>query len=371
LNDSKILSKYFSKKYFITIFSIFTFILILIIAEIIKPGDSSNAKEVIPWIKKEYFVFFVFLVLFGLAFYLFINKKIKKEVFSLMIIVVLLFEIYLIWYEINNGSRNPEKLFAQNTQLINQLKEELKTEQFRINMRDLSGPMLFKRNQGLVDRIPLIEGYGALLMQRLYPFYKPDSIGIQSHNLLNVKYKINVDKQKNSMILVPNPGYLPRAKMFYDIKVIENDTASVRKYMESNEFDYRKTLVLEKNSMNISLPQIKDSLSFPVSSVKIIDYGLNKIVIEAETSENGFLYLSEVYYPAWKAYTDGKETEIYCTDYAMRSVYLEKGKHTVEFIYDSETFKTGKKITFAFLAFWFIGVLFSGFKFFRTKNTKK
>jgi uncharacterized membrane protein YfhO len=123
--------------------------------------------------------------------------------------------------------------------------------------------------------------------------------------------------------------------------------------------------------MNISLPQIKDSLSFPVSSVKIIDYGLNKIVIEAETSENGFLYLSEVYYPAWKAYTDGKETEIYCTDYAMRSVYLEKGKHTVEFIYDSETFKTGKKITFAFLAFWFIGVLFSGFKFFRTKNTKK
>jgi uncharacterized membrane protein YfhO len=55
--------------------------------------------------------------------------------------------------------------------------------------------------------------------------------------------------------------------------------------------------------------------------------------------------LSEVWYPAWKAYDNGKEKEIYRADYTLRGIYLEKGEHKVEFVYDSASYDTGKVIT--------------------------
>jgi uncharacterized membrane protein YfhO len=128
--------------------------------------------------------------------------------------------------------------------------------------------------------------------------------------------------------------------------------------MEGKEFDYRKTLVLEKNPGDVKLPSIKDSISFPKSTVQITDYKNDKISIDVESSENGFLYLSELYYPAWKAFIDGKDAEIYRTDFCMRSVYIMQGKHKVEFIYDSTEYKSGKKISIFMLVFTFISLVF-------------
>jgi uncharacterized membrane protein YfhO len=155
------------------------------------------------------------------------------------------------------------------------------------------------------------------------------------------------------MGLVPNPGYLLKAMMFYNVKVIDNDSL-MKKYMESEEFDYRKALIIDRSPQNLNLPKTDSNI---ISDVKIIEYGLNKIKIEVNTSENGFLFLSEVYYPAWKAYVDGKETEIYRADYCLRTVYFEKGKHIVEFVYDSDSFRTGLKITIVTLALSIFGLI--------------
>jgi len=63
----------------------------------------------------------------------------------------------------------------------------------------------------------------------------------------------------------------------------------------------------------------------------------------------GLLALSDAYYPGWKAYVDGKETPIYPTDVALRSIYLGPGEHAITFEYDPASFRIGWMISVAAL----------------------
>jgi hypothetical protein len=75
----------------------------------------------------------------------------------------------------------------------------------------------------------------------------------------------------------------------------------------------------------------------------------NHITVEVEMDRPGFLVLSEIWYPAWKARdtVDGvtREKKVYKTDVILRGVFLEKGKHSVEFYFDSQPYHRGKTIT--------------------------
>ena len=57
------------------------------------------------------------------------------------------------------------------------------------------------------------------------------------------------------------------------------------------------------------------------------------------------LFLSDNYYPGWKAYVDNKEVKIYRANYTFRSIYLPKGDHIITFEYDPMSFKIGYIIT--------------------------
>jgi hypothetical protein len=365
IKDKK-LKDYFSSRYLAGIAIVFAFIGILFYAGVFAPqtAKGQGGEAILSWIKSQYAVFIVFIFGFTFLLYLLKNLKISFQSFSVLIALLLCTEFYYIWFDQNNGTRNPEQAYTQNSATVNKLKEEMKNEHFRVNMRE-GRNMLFQRNQGFIDRIEFIEGYGALLLKRFIPVNKPEPSS-QTHDLMNIKYKINVDPVKKTMQLLPNPGYLPRARMFYDVKLFNNED-EVKKYMESPEFDYRKTIAIEKDKLGTEIPVLKDTLNIPASNVKISEYTLSNIQIDVETPANGFLFLSEVYYPAWKAYIDGKETEIFKTDYCLRSVYLTQGKHEVEFKYESDTFNTGLIISLGFAVFLIPSF---GFSVYRLKQDK-
>jgi uncharacterized membrane protein YfhO len=83
---------------------------------------------------------------------------------------------------------------------------------------------------------------------------------------------------------------------------------------------------------------------------------LNYIKVDVDTPLDGLLYFSEEYYPAWKAYVDGKPVKIFRTDFCMRSIPVEKGKHLVEMRYESDSFKSG--LTFSLISLGLFVVLF-------------
>ena len=81
------------------------------------------------------------------------------------------------------------------------------------------------------------------------------------------------------------------------------------------------------------------------NNIKIKKYSNNKIELNVDTDENGLLWLSEIWYPAWKAYIDGENTKVLCADFSFRAIEVPKGNHEIKFIFSSSYFKLGALIT--------------------------
>ncbi len=81
-------------------------------------------------------------------------------------------------------------------------------------------------------------------------------------------------------------------------------------------------------------------------TVDVRRYQPNLVEIDANLKSNGYLVMSDVYYPGWKAYVDSKERPIKFANLAFRAVWIEKGKHTVKFVYQPISIKIGIFISF-------------------------
>ncbi|MCI0473898.1 MAG: YfhO family protein, partial [Ignavibacteria bacterium] len=351
VSDKK-MKVYFTKKYFVIILSVSFILFLYLMTGSAIPDYAAKVTQVTSFVSKQAFIFFLFFVIYTVIIYLFTNGKLKFSVFGYSLVVILLFEIYFIWFDQNNGTRNPEQVFNQKPQLTERFRQELKNDKFRVNMRD-GGYMLLQRNQGFIDNIEYLEGYGALLLKNFIPPKKSNPGSTQSVDLLNVKYMIMTDSAGKKYLGL-NETYIPRAKMYYDA-VEFNSEDEVRNFMASPEFDYRKTLAIESND-NLVLPKSAQGDSLPKNIVKITEYSLNTIKIDVETEADGLLYLSEVYYPAWNAYVDGNNVKILKTDFCMRSVPVTKGKHKVELRYESDVFAKGKTITMLTLVLFILSI---------------
>lgn len=68
-------------------------------------------------------------------------------------------------------------------------------------------------------------------------------------------------------------------------------------------------------------------------SIQEVSYAPNKLVYQVNSEDDGFAVFSEIYYPYWKAFIDGKEVPVYRVNYLLRGLKLKKGKYQVTFEY--------------------------------------
>jgi len=149
---------------------------------------------------------------------------------------------------------------------------------------------------------------------------------------------VNFD-QADRTLTYRNPGALPRA-FFAAETYTAADDRDVFRVLNSPLFDPARTAVLYKDLPQHIAPV--DSAHAP----RMISYKSREIVIHTETPGAALLVLSEIYYPAgWKAFVDGKETEIYRTNYVLRSVVVPPGAHDVVFAFDPPLYRAGWLLT--------------------------
>ena len=132
-----------------------------------------------------------------------------------------------------------------------------------------------------------------------------------------------------------NLAYLPRAFVVHQTKVI-TDGSAILKELTSDAFDPTRYVILEENVPN-EMPRDQAQLR-ENSQTEVTSYSPSRIVINTNASTSGFLVLSDAYDSNWEAYVDGQIGKIYVADYILRAVYLDKGAHTVEFIYNPHVF---------------------------------
>ncbi len=138
-----------------------------------------------------------------------------------------------------------------------------------------------------------------------------------------------------------NVDRLPRA-WFVD-SVRSSEQMAILKHLKAGDFYPRSVAFVEDQEI------AKRSFVASASSatVKVEVYKNEKITLAAETKNEQFLVLSEVYYPAWKAFVDGQEVRVYKTNFFQRGIVVPAGKHTIEFVFTAPKFAIGKAISLA------------------------
>ncbi|MEP7235486.1 MAG: YfhO family protein [Ignavibacteriota bacterium] len=267
---------------------------------------------------------------------LLVRKKFAGLPLAATVIAVTAIELFMYGRGLNASTEDPRQAYADQPALVEQLKADQASEPSRASIRS-PHVILLKRNAGAYDRIQLFEGYDPLVLQRSSPECSNNDM---QADLMNIKWK--VEERGRGADFVQRTTYLPRVKMYYKT-AIHPDEEAKQVLRTDATFDYRNVILLEEK------PALDIAAADSASRAQVTKYETNEIEAKVTTSENGMLFFSEVYYPAWHAYIDGKETKLYRAFTSLRAVEVPKGEHTVILKYESDAFKTGSMVTLATL----------------------
>lgn len=159
--------------------------------------------------------------------------------------------------------------------------------------------------------------------------------------------------QDAHFVLYRRPTALPRVFLADKVSVVPDATEELTRMFVPSA-DLSKIAFVESPVSGWK----SDSES--TGGATIASYSSNRIHITTDTSGPMFLVLSDTDYPGWHANVDGKNVQVYRTDYAFRGVFVPKGSHSVEFYFDSHSFTVGFWITIITFIIWILTVVYLG-----------
>ena len=82
---------------------------------------------------------------------------------------------------------------------------------------------------------------------------------------------------------------------------------------------------------------------------ELVEERARVVTIQATASDDGYLVLTDAFFPGWRAFVDGEEVEVLRANYAFRAVAVPAGEHEVAFVYDPPLFRLGVQVSIAAL----------------------
>jgi hypothetical protein len=237
---------------------------------------------------------------------------------------------------------------------------------------DRDNNALLASNRATPMGLQSIQGYNAVQPARYYEYIKalnreaqgyhntdvfPRGLDSPLLDLLNVRYIIvPAVAQPDQNVLRGLKNAHPTVYSDDRVEVLENRDALPRawivhsarrasqeetlKQLNSGAVDPRETALLERPPPDLDRPEDPSS-----DRANVAEYEPERIRLETTTEARGLLVLSEPYYPAWKAYVDGKPVPLYVADHVLRAVPVPAGEHTVELRYESWSLRFGMAIS--------------------------
>jgi len=194
-------------------------------------------------------------------------------------------------------------------------------------------------------------------LNRLCAMGSMDSAG-KLLSMLNVKYVLSMDGVKSKKYkkvldgpvkIYENRHFLSR--VFFVRQAVVKKKAEVLDYLTGSFFDPRKEVVLEK-----TLHGQPAKRAGAGGSAEITYYRPEEVVIKAAAPCDGWVVLSDTYFPGWKATVDGKKAEIFRANYIFRAVAVNEGSHIIKFVYEPVSYKMGEMVTVVSLLFILVAV---------------
>ena len=306
----------------------------------------------------------IYLVCAFLSFYLLLfskrNQRITIVIYA-VIVGITVFDLFRFAYKFTPFT-NKEYLFPQ-TKTISFLQKN--QDNFRIMTTD---SQILPPNFSVMYRLQSIDGYDPLYLRRYGELIAASERGkadinppfgfnriITPHrydskiiDLLGVKYVLSLSDisspkltkvfQEGQTRVYENKNVFPRVFFVEKVKWVDNKQQAIEAMFDKN-IDLRKTAIVEKRTF-ISGAQYPTN--FSRGKAHIILYTPNKIIVETDNANDGFLVLTDSNYSTWKAkiYYDKniwffpepvKDGNIPFVDFNFRGVFVDRGKNRVVF----------------------------------------
>jgi hypothetical protein len=153
------------------------------------------------------------------------------------------------------------------------------------------------------------------------------------------KPNVLAPKQIEDLTVVPTPegkfalfefaGALPRAMLYSKWQVVTNDPANL-KILAAPGFAPDQTVLVSQQPGPVAAWLATNS---EPGNVQFESYAPKNIVLRAENASAAVLLLNDRFDPNWNVMVDGRRAPLLRCNFLMRGVYLEPGKHTVQFTF--------------------------------------
>lgn len=184
--------------------------------------------------------------------------------------------------------------------------------------------------------------------------YQPESRPFL--NLLGVNYLLFEDckaHQIESATLVyqdtclevhKNNSAFNRSFVVHDYQVVNDN--EILPIMGSGKIDFSRTALL-----NSPIATDFKKTANVANEVPLIEsYSSNNVSISVVMNSSGILVLSDLSFPGWVVYVDGKKKDLLTVNYILRGVVLDAGPHEIEFSYEPFMLKLGFIVSIIFLS---------------------
>jgi hypothetical protein len=170
---------------------------------------------------------------------------------------------------------------------------------------------------------------------------------------------------QNGQQVYRNDNILPKAFFVDTVVTVSTPQQVAELMMPDTGFHPATTAIVETDE------PIQASTD-TTAQVTVTRYDANTIELKTSTNEDGFLVISEIYYPAgWEAAINGEPAKIYKTNFVLRGLKVPAGDHTITMTFEPISAVWGGRIAWAgHIILWLSGIGAVGL-IWRRKNNKE
>jgi hypothetical protein len=143
--------------------------------------------------------------------------------------------------------------------------------------------------------------------------------------------------QGGALYLYRNNAAMPRAAVFYQYEVEPDSNATLAR-LRTPSFPYRSRVILEQPLQSMS-PTTSDAAPVNFTPARVVEWDVDRFVVEYTADQPGILWLSENFYPYWVASDEsGVSVPVYRANYTFRAIEAKQGTHRVTFEFHNKAF---------------------------------
>lgn len=312
------------------------------------------------------------VVIFMICFVLYLKKRLSRNFVLFLVIGVSILDLLV--FNMKIGYLEKQDIFEKDMfpyyDIHSDLKDRMDFKNYRVGKVHHANLDL---NDNLIFGIPSYVGGSSYLNKQFFDFIDsfdekgPRAFLLSERDSFDDGRFLDLSAVRYNFIdanrLQTRKTMLSRLGLFYSYEVIEDQDKFLERLKEKS-FPYKDKILL------LEMPKI----IFPVQNresrtINILKSTSDYVYAQVNSNRSGLILFVDSYHRGWKAYVDGKPTDVYRANYNFMSCYLPAGEHKVEFRFEPQEFFNSLKISiFGIFIFIVITVILFSKRFETSKN---